>query len=209
MTTIKRITDSCLVVTTDDGATLFDPGFHAIETGAVDLNDIGDVQRVLITHEHGDHVSPEFVRWIIDRNQDVTVYGNESVAGLLEKDGIEVSTDIPHGTSGEDVLHELTPMGTAPPNRSWTIEGVLTHPGDSYAPTRSAPVLALALLTPWGSATRSLEFARNLAPQQAIPVHDFYLSDLGRKWIYGVAKHVLAKSDIEVVTLDWGESYTL
>jgi L-ascorbate metabolism protein UlaG (beta-lactamase superfamily) len=209
MTTIKRITDSCLIVTTDAGATMFDPGFHAIETGAVDLEGVGDIQQVLITHEHGDHVSPEFVGWIIDRNADVTVYGNQNVADILAKHDIAVMTGIPPGTSAEDVTHETTPMGTAPPNRSWTIDGVLTHPGDSYGPTTTAPVLALGLLTPWGSTTKSLEFARNLAPQQAIPVHDFYLSDLGRKWIYGVAKSVLAKDNIDVVTLDWGESYTV
>ena len=209
MTTIKRITDSCLIVTTDDGATMFDPGFHAVEAGALDLNEIGDIQRVLVTHEHGDHVSPEFVRWLIDRNDDVVVYGNQNVADVLAKEDIAVSTEIPQGTSAEDVIHETTPMGTAPPNRSRTIAGVLTHPGDSYGPTRTGPVLALGLLTPWGSTTSSLEFARGLAPQQAIPVHDFYLSDLGRQWIYSVAKNVLAKDGIEVVTLDWGESYTL
>lgn len=209
MTTIKRITDSCLIVTTDDGATMFDPGFHAVESGAVDLNEIGDIQRILITHEHGDHVSPEFVRFVLDRNEDVTVHGNQNVADILATHDIAVSTETPAGTSSEDVLHETTPMGTAPPNRSWTLDGVLTHPGDSYGPTRTAPVLALGLLTPWGSTTRSLEFARELAPQQAIPVHDFYLSDGGRKWIYSVAKHVLANDGIEVVTLDWGESYTV
>ena len=209
MTTIKRVTDSCLVVTTNQGATMFDPGFHAIETGALELGGIGDIQRILITHEHGDHVSPQFVKWVLDRNEDVQVFGNQNVADLLAKDDIEVHVEIPSGTSAEDVTHELTPMGTAPPNRSWTIDGVLTHPGDSYEPTTTAPVLALGLLTPWGSATKSLQFARDIAPQQAVPVHDFYLSDLGRKWIYGVAKKVLAQSDIEVVTLDWGESYTV
>ncbi len=209
MVTIKRITDSCLVVTTDDGATMFDPGFHAVETGAVDLNRIGDISRVLITHEHGDHVSPQFVRWVLDRNDDVEVHGNQNVADLLGREDIEVMTGVPPGTSAEDVTHELTPMGTAPPNRSWTIDGVLTHPGDSYGPTKTAPVLALGLLTPWGSTTRSLQFARDLAPRQAVPVHDFYLSDLGRKWIYSVAKKVLAESNIEVVALDWGESYTV
>ena len=209
MTTIQRITDSCLVVTTNDGATMFDPGFHAVETGALDLGENGYIQRVLITHEHGDHVSPQFVKWVLARNDDVRVYGNQNVADLLAREDIEVLVDIPAGTSAEDVTHELTPMGTAPPNRSWTIDGVLTHPGDSYAPTTTAPVLALGLLTPWGSTTRSLEFARTLAPQQAVPVHDFYLSDFGRKWIYGVAKNVLSQSGIEVVTLDWGESYTV
>jgi hypothetical protein len=54
-----------------------------------------------------------------------------------------------------------------------------------------------------------MEFARRLAPQQAVPVHDFYLSEWGRRWISSVAKNVLDSAGIEVVTLDWGESYTL
>ena len=62
MFTIRRLADSCLLVTTATGTTLFDPGFFTWDSGEVDLETIGDVQRVLITHEHGDHVKPEFVR---------------------------------------------------------------------------------------------------------------------------------------------------
>jgi L-ascorbate metabolism protein UlaG (beta-lactamase superfamily) len=209
MTTIKRLSDSCLLVKTDQGTTLFDPGFHTFTSGVIDLNTIGELQRILVTHEHGDHVNPDFLKWLLDRGDDTTVYGNEAVAALLEKSGVTVDTGIPNGTAVEDVRHETTPGGDAPPNRAWTLPGVITHPGDSYAPTHSAPVLALALLTPWGSATRSMQFARDLRPRQVVPVHDFYLSDQGRQWIYSMAKGVLARSNIEVVTLDWGESYTV
>jgi L-ascorbate metabolism protein UlaG (beta-lactamase superfamily) len=209
MSTIKRLTDSCLLVTTDDGTTLFDPGFHTFTSGVVDLETVGDVQRILITHEHGDHVSPDFVKWVLDRGTDISVYGNDAVAALLEQSDIPVDTGIPAGTSAEDVRHEVVPSGAAPPNRAWTISGVITHPGDSYAPTRTAPVLALGLLTPWGSATRSVQFAMDLAPRQVVPVHDFYLSDQGRQWISTMAKNVLAGSGIEVITLDWGESATV
>jgi L-ascorbate metabolism protein UlaG (beta-lactamase superfamily) len=206
MSTIKRLTDSCLVVTTDEGTTLFDPGFHTFSSGVVDLDTIGDIQRILITHEHGDHVSADFVKWVLGRGGDVTVYGNDAVAALLEKSDIAVDTSVPDGTSVEDVRHETTPTGAAPPNRAWTMAGVITHPGDSYAPTRTAPVLALGLLTPWGSATRSIQFARDLRPKHVVPVHDFYLSDQGRTWIYTMAKKILAESGIELITLDWGET---
>ena len=209
MSTIKRLTDSCLLVTTDEGTTLLDPGFHTYQSDLIDLDDIGDVQRILITHEHGDHVSPDFVKWLLDRGRDVAVYGNEAVSGLLAEYDVPVETDAPVGTSAEDVLHEVTPMGDAPPNRSWTIDGVLTHPGDSYGPTRTAPVLALGLLTPWGSTTRSLEFARSLSPAYVVPVHDFYLAEQGRRWVAAVAQRVLAEAEIEVMTLDWGEHFTL
>lgn len=208
MTTIRRLADSCLVVASDDGATLFDPGSLTFDSGDINLDSIGDIQRVLITHEHGDHVKPEFVSWLVDRGEDVTVHANQAVADLLAPHDVVVETSTSTGLSAEDVLHEMTPMGTTPPNRSFTVDGVLTHPGDSYQPTTTAPVLALPLLVPWGSMFESMEFARRLAPHQAVPIHDFYLSQSGRQWVTGMAKTILAKSDIELVALDWGESYS-
>ncbi len=208
MPTVRRLADSCLLVTTDAGTTLFDPGFSTFDSGAIDLDQIGDVQRVLITHEHADHVKPEFVRWLVDRGEDVAVHANQAVAGLLAPHGVEVQVSPPAGTSAEDVRHEVIPTGAAPPNRAWTIDGVLTHPGDSYQPTTTAPVLALPLIVPWGSTTRSVEFARRLAPRQVVPIHDWYTSPEGRAWVAGLAKRVLAGDGIEVVPLDWGESYS-
>ena len=209
MTTIRRLADSCLLVTTNRGTTLLDPGFLSHDGSVIDLDTIGDVQRVLITHEHGDHVHPGFVHWLIDRGRDVTVHANQAVAEMLAEEDIEVLTGDPDGVASEDVIHEMTPMGTAPPNRAFTIEDVLTHPGDSYQPTTTAQVLALPLLTPWGSTFQSMEFARSLQPQQVVPIHDFYLSESGRRWITGMAANVLGAAGIEVVPLDWGDSYTL
>lgn len=209
MATIRRLSDSCVAVTGDGGTTLFDPGFHTWQAGAVDLDTIGDVQRVLITHAHPDHVNPEFVWWLLDRGSDVTVHGNHEVADRLASHDIEVVTDDPRGVTAEDVLHGVTPTGATPPNRAYTIDGVFTHPGDSYEPTTTAPVLALPLLIPWGSTFASMEFARRLGPRQAIPIHDFYLTEAGRQWIGETATRVLAESGIELLNLGWGESATV
>ncbi len=207
-TLLRRLADSCLLVTTDAGTTLFDPGFSTFDSGAIDLDSIGDVQRVLITHEHADHVKPSFVTWLVDRGDDVAVHGNQAVADLLAPHDVEVRTSLPPGASAEDVLHEVIPTGAAPPNRAWTIDGIFTHPGDSYQPTATAPVLALPLIVPWGSTTASVEFARRLAPRQVVPIHDWYTSADGRAWVAGLAKRVLADDGIEVVPLGWGESYS-
>lgn len=209
MARIQRLTDSCLLVTTDEAATLFDPGFHTYQSGLIDLDSIGDVTRVFITHEHGDHVNPEFVRWVIDRRSDVEVFANDAVRTLLAPHSIEVNTGTPSGAAIEDVLHGRVPTGATPPNRSFTIDGLLTHPGDSREPTMSAPILALPLLVPWDSATGAVDFARRLEPRQVVPIHDFYLSDMGRGWIRGMVKSVLAGHGIDLVDLDWGDSFSV
>ena len=209
MTTIRRLADSCLTVTTDSGTTLFDPGFFTFDHSEIDLDSIGDVHRVLITHEHGDHVKPEFVKWLVDRGDDVAVHGNDNVAGILAEHDIEVRTDAPDGVSAEECAHGILPNGSTVPNTSWTIDGIFTHPGDSHEPSAVAPVLALPLIVPWASMRGSMEFAMRVKPQQVVPIHDFYLSELGRNFLYGMAKGVLGGADIEFITLNWGESATV
>jgi hypothetical protein len=209
MAEIRRLTDSCVLVTTDDDATLFDPGFYTFLEGVVDLDSIGDVTRVLITHEHADHVNPDFVKWLIDRRRDLVVYSNQAVAELLDRHDIPVSTDVPSGVGVEDVLHEAVPNGARPPNRSFTIEGLFTHPGDSREPTVTAPLMALPLIAPWGSVTGAVEFARRLAPRQVFMIHDFYLSESGRDRIRKMASAVLAEDGIEMLDLDWDQTVTI
>jgi len=208
MPSITRLADSCLLVRNDDGTTIIDPGLFTFDSSAIDLETIGEVQRVLITHEHPDHVHPDFVRWLLDRGNDVSVFANAAVAALLAGHDIEVTTDDPPGVASEDVMHEMIASGATPPNRSYTITDAVTHPGDSYRPTVTAPVLALPLLIPWGSTTRSVEFARRLAPQQVVPIHDFYLTRSGREWITGSVRSILAGDGIEMIPLDWGEGYS-
>lgn len=209
MAEIRRLTDSCVQVTTDEAVTLFDPGFHTFLEGEVDLDSIGDVTRVLITHEHRDHVHPDFLKWLTDRGDDVTVHSNQAVADLLATEDIEASVEVPSGVTVEDVLHGMLPTGAQPPNRSFTIDGLLTHPGDSREPTISGPVLALPLMVPWDSVTGAVEFARRVGPSQVLPIHDFYMTESGRSWIRGLVKKVLAGDGIEVIDIDWGAGFTV
>jgi hypothetical protein len=149
------------------------------------------------------------VAWLIDRGNDVAIHSNRAVADLLAGHDIEVSVEVPEGLSVQDVVHGKIPNGSQPPNRAFTIDGVLTHPGDSREPTRTAPVLALPLMVPWDSTTGAVEFARRLAPDIVLPIHDFYMSRDGRSWIRRMAKNVLADDGIEVLDLDWGDSFSL
>lgn len=209
MTTIRRLTHSCVIVTDDDHSTLIDPDFFTFTSGVIDLNSIGDITRVLITHEHGDHVHPDFVKLLRDRRSDLEVFSNQAVQTMLSKSDIDVSTEVPTGTSVQDVFHERIPNGATPPNRAWTVGELFTHPGDSYGLAVSAPVLSLSLIAPWGSSTASVEFAKRLSPRQVIPAHDFYLSEQGRGFLPGLLAGPLKEAGIEFVPLGWGDSYTV
>lgn len=209
MATITRLADSCVLLSSDSGTTLFDPGFFTFDSGAVDLDSIGEVQRVLVTHEHADHVKPEFVRWLLDRGDDVVVHSNQAVADLLAQHDIEVETGDMTGVSFEDVLHERLPTGAEPPNRSYTVDELFTHPGDSQQITVTASVMALPMIAPWTSLTTSVEFARRIGAAQVFPIHDFFLTASGRAFMSGLAQRVLADWGIEMIPLEWGQSFTL
>lgn len=209
MATITRLSDSCLTVTTDEGTTLFDPGFFTWDHHNEALESLGEVQRVFISHEHFDHVKPEFVRWLVDRGDDVRVFSNQVVVDLLAAEGIDASIAVPEGALAEDVLHERVVSGATPPNRAWTIDGVLTHPGDSQGLSFTAPVLALPIMAPWTSMTAAFEFATRLGPRQVIPIHDFHTSSFGREMVAKLITQFLDQADIEMVPLDWGASYTV
>ena len=71
----------------------------------------GQLKAIMVTHEHGDHVKPEFVRWLIDRGDDVAVHGNDAVVGLLATHDIDATSSVPNDCSVEDVLHGVIPTG--------------------------------------------------------------------------------------------------
>ncbi len=208
MTTIRRLTHSCLLVTGDDGTVMMDPDVFTWTSGVVELDSIGDVHRVLITHEHGDHMHPEFIKWVRDRGTDVTIHANPRVQELLAAEDIEVSTGNPAGVTSEDMLHGTLPNGQQPPNRAFTYASV-THTGDSFDLTSCGDVLFLPLMVPWGATRTGVELAARLGPKQVIPAHDFYLSDGGRDFIYEFAGGAVAAEGPQFIPLKYGETITI
>ena len=208
MPTIRRLTHSCLLVSADEGTVLLDPDVFTWTSGIVDLDSVGDVQRVLITHEHGDHMHPDFIKWVRDRGTDVTIHANSRVQELLAAEDIEVMTANPGGVKSEDNLHGTLPNGQQPPNRAFTYASV-THTGDSFDLTACGDVLFLPLIVPWGATRTGVELVERLGPKQVIPAHDFYLTDSGRAFIYEIAGGAIAKEGVEFVPLAYGDSYTV
>ncbi len=139
--------------------------------------------RLLMTHNHPDQLSLEFVRAQLDAYPDMVAETNDEVVAMLGEEGISSTSESATWTSQFAAPNEQTPMASQPQNVGFLVAGVFAHAGDSYTFDTAPAVLALPLLPPWGSTTEAVNLARRLRPQHIVPTHDWHLGNRGRRWL--------------------------
>jgi L-ascorbate metabolism protein UlaG (beta-lactamase superfamily) len=84
---ITKYGHCCLLIDTGGIRLLTDPGnFSTMQ------NDAQDVDAILITHEHADHLHIDSLKEILKHNSNAKVVTNPSVGKLLETEGITYSS---------------------------------------------------------------------------------------------------------------------
>jgi L-ascorbate metabolism protein UlaG (beta-lactamase superfamily) len=186
---ITALGHSCVLVETGDQRILIDPG-----TFTPGFQDLTDLDAILVTHQHPDHVDIERLPALLDTNPGARLLVEPQAAEQL------VAADLAaqHLRTGQAtqvgavsitavgqrhaVINEFIPridnLGVV-----LRAEGEPTffHPGDAYdAEPGEVDVLALPLNAPWAAARDTIAFVRRIAPRVAIPVHDALLSPTGR-----------------------------
>ncbi len=200
--TIQKLADSCVRVDIGDHSALIDPGFYTWEQDALDLTSMPAPDRLLITHNHPDHLSIEFVQAVVTEYPEIVIETNKEVADQLADAGIGAITESAEWTAQFTAPHEPIPIGSQPHNVGFVVGGLFAHPGDSYSFDAAPPVLALPLLAPWGSTTEAVALAIRLKPQYVVPIHDWYLEERGKRWLYDMAERALAEEGITLLALD-------
>ena len=204
--TITKLVHACLLVETGGKRILIDPGTFSWQDERLDPSMVDGVDRVLITHEHADHVSVEFLRTALERSNGAAVETTPALQGILAKHDINAVTD---GTPQFAAPHERIPIGPGPQNVGFHIDGVLSHPGDSHSFVETMPILAMPFAAPWGSLTNGTDRARLVRPRYVVPIHDWFLSEGGRTFMYRLAKMALDEDGIDLVEIGDFESVTL
>lgn len=204
--TITKLVHACLLVEAGDKRILMDPGIFTWNDERFDLSMVEGVDRILITHEHADHVSIDLVQATLERSNDAEVETTEAMSRILSEQNIDSTSS---GTPRFAAPHERIPMGPGPQNTGFHVEGVLSHPGDSHSFVETMSILAMPFIAPWGSLTAATDRVRLVRPIYVIPVHDWFLSDEGREFMYRLAKWGLAEDDIELVEIEDFTSTTL
>lgn len=206
---IQKLADSCVRVEVGGHSALVDPGFYSWDHHELDLASMPAPDRLLITHNHTDHFSIDFVEALMAAYPAMVIETNEEVVDVLGEVGISATTESASWTGQFTAPHEPTPMGSQPHNVGFVVAGVFAHAGDSFTFDTVPAVLALPLLPPWGSTTEAVGVAKRLKPQYIVPIHDWHLGERGKKWLYGMTRRVLADEGITVLPLADFETVTV
>ncbi|MFD1538958.1 MBL fold metallo-hydrolase [Nonomuraea guangzhouensis] len=183
---ITHFGHACVLVS-GDRRLLLDPGTYA--TGFEDLRDL---DAVLVTHEHPDHLDTDRIPALLAANPAVRV-------GDVP-DGIET-------VEGEHaVIHPLLP-GMA--NTGYLLDGRIFHPGDAFTPPPwPVRVLLLPVGGPWLKIGEAVDYLRTIEPELVIPIHQAGLAPVHQALHHQLIRN-LAPRRTQVEVLEHGVPYTL
>jgi L-ascorbate metabolism protein UlaG (beta-lactamase superfamily) len=186
---ISHLGHSCLLVEYDDTRILLDPG-----TLSDDFDFVEDVDAIVVTHQHPDHLDVDRLPTLLKANPDARRLVEPSSVGVLAAAGV---TAEPFAAGESTALGSVTMAGVgglhAVIHREiprigntgivLTAEGSPTvfHPGDMIdtAPD-GIDLLAVPLAAPWCAFKETAEFVRSVVPAVAVPIHDAIVSPAGR-----------------------------
>ncbi|MGG5260960.1 MBL fold metallo-hydrolase [Phycicoccus avicenniae] len=191
---ITHLGHSCVLLEMADTRLLVDPG-----TFADTLAEVRDLDAVLVTHQHPDHLDPDRLPALLAVNPDARVLCDPGSLEVLAGLGVDAQAhDGPTAVGSVTVtpvgeVHALIHDDIARiPNVGVRLdaegEPSFFHPGDALdAEPGDVDVLAFPLQAPWARSRDMTAFLRRLAAPHAVPVHDGLLQPRGRALYLGQA----------------------
>src|SRR3989344_7684313 len=79
---ITRFGHSCMLIEEGEARILIDPGVWSHGQ-----NDVKNLDAILITHEHPDHLDSKSIKQIIQNNPAAKIYTNKGVGKVLSENG--------------------------------------------------------------------------------------------------------------------------
>jgi L-ascorbate metabolism protein UlaG (beta-lactamase superfamily) len=187
---ITHLGHSSVLFDVDGTRILIDPGNFSDG-----WHDLTELDAIVITHLHPDHVDPVKVPELIARNPEARVIVEPSVpdavnlptAERLPADSsIRLGTVLLGSVGGQHaVIHRDIPViGNIGVVVSAAGHPTLFHPGDSLAACPPGiDVLALPAMGPWAALKEHIDFTRTVNAPLGFPIHDGLLNERGRNLV--------------------------
>jgi L-ascorbate metabolism protein UlaG (beta-lactamase superfamily) len=179
-------------------------------------NDLKDIDLVLITHEHGDHLDMSSIKAIMANNPQAEIITNSSVQALLEKEGLKSevlargNTVTKKGITIEAIGEKHAILINSMPqidNVGFLINSRFFYPGDALTePGKEVEVLALPAAAPWARLSEIVDYALAVKPKIIFPVHDSILANPGM--MYGMFAPLFENQGITFQPAELNKEYT-
>ncbi len=208
---ITKFGHCCLLIETKGLRILTDPGAYSSSQ-----NSVKDIDIILITHDHPDHLHVESLGEIIKNNPRARVITNNGVGKKLSE--MNVPFTVLEGRDKErigevfieafDCRHEeiYEDFGQVQ-NTGYFVDEKLFYPGDSFFnPEKPIDILALPVTGPWCTIKNAVEYALRVKPKKAFPVHDGALYADRRGITRALPARLFKEHGIEFVDMMEGDS---
>jgi L-ascorbate metabolism protein UlaG (beta-lactamase superfamily) len=209
---ITKLVHSCLLVEKDGKRALVDPGEFSWNSGIVDQEKLRDIDYVVITHAHADHIDETFASVVNELSPNAIWYVTESTRQkLLRMPGVQLETESSLG----DVSYvasdhaDLTHWGKCEDHTSFVLFDELFISGDCQSNTdlHGARILAGAINGgPWGAIKGELDMIAGLKhrPAKFVPLHDWHWNEQAREGFYSGLTDAMGKFGVEFVAVENG-----
>lgn len=187
---------SALLIDYPGARILIDPGTFSHPL----LREVEGIDAILVSHRHPDHVDPELLAALMQKNPDAAVYmeplAAKALAEGVESNGARVTSLAPGsrievaGVSvlavggAHAVIHpDIPAVGNICLILEKAGEKTLAHTGDSLVPHPELigiDAISFPLVAPWSKMQETIDFLRITHPRVALPVHDAVASPEGR-----------------------------
>jgi L-ascorbate metabolism protein UlaG (beta-lactamase superfamily) len=193
---ITHLGHAAVLAETDDARILIDPGNLSDA-----WHDLTDLDGVLVTHQHPDHLDPDHVGALLAANPGATVLVEPSILQQITDGRIpelpKVTAFSPDeqtvigdvlitGVGGQHaVIHRDIPrIGNVGYVLRSAGQPTFFHPGDAYdtAP-QGIDLLAMPAYGPWAAMKETIDFVRAVGALEGFPIHGELLNERGHNLV--------------------------